>query len=107
NVSFIPNQKTTNNYDEALEITKDITVNVNKGVPSIALNVSSTGDENNRQATIVATITGASGLESPTGTVEFADITSGSAIGIVLADDVMVENGSAKYIWTGLLEQIY
>lgn len=107
NVSFIPNQKTTNNYDEALGITKDITVNVNKGVPSIALNVSSTGDENNRQATIVATITGASGLESPTGTVEFADITSGSAIGIVLADDVMVENGSATYVWTGLLEQIY
>ena len=103
-VVFTASEEMEKNYEPITGTTQKVSVKVEKAVPAVSITAAVSGSKDNRQAVFTVNVAKAGAGAFPTGTVTFIDCTGSTEVTIGTAT---LSNGSASYIWNGLLDKMY
>lgn len=104
-VTFTPNDNAIQNYQDMEIKTENVSIIIDKSNPPVSVTADVYAETGSRGLVLTAILSKVGDGVTPTGTINFVNTTSGSAIYITGATDI--ENGIATYTWTGLEEGIY
>ena len=105
-VVFIPSEKTKKNYEEITDINKkkNILITVSKAAPTVNLTANVSENTGSKAVTLLAEITGASGVYKPTGNIKFF---YKNGVTFTELSTVALTGGKVSYKWENVADNKY